>query len=643
MAEYIQFYLDSDFDKQYQDWRMIIDGKEVVSYAKSKSANNTVYEMGGADFYDNYYITLEAKTNWLTPYPSLKPRDTGTLNKQFQFGDSSMSLDIQLGAADMNKVTTATVGANQIKRIKITNIAYYVKSKPKATIVTDLQHCTLSPAVSEIEIDGESHVLTLAAESGYRFVEAPTIGIDGNTRDFIKDTDTLYSFDLNSISITEDVTVTIKAVAVAYPIITIERNLSGCTMTPAENTFVLDGTKHILTVTPNSGYKFSETPKITLRTMTFNFTPQGEAYVFDLADLYAEESDTYTVTAVAVDAMTVAITYNIVNSEKADNSPLTWRNGDIDPPDIHIRPLEGYVYNTPPKVTLERDGADPLQYDFAYNVGLGYWVSQIPIIPQTPLVTAIIVEANAVEQTKPQENYAFLRLHKMTEADLLELSKKRFIQNTLTGEYIDIAQYILNIYRYPFKLSTADESELTLGAYATGITTPLLAETQYVFETEAIKVAGLYGNAADIHNAQVRIYLPLHGFEVIESRYINTDISVRVTVEVMTNQCIFAILSNGDVIAEYTDNIADTLPYILKADNVQVNGNININIRENRMFVEVLQKPEVARFAWQTKRHVNELDGLQGYIKTQNYSIQNIPTVEEAKMIESLMNSGVYI
>ena len=102
----------------------------------------------------------------------------------------------------------------------------------------------------------------------------------------------------------------------SYPIITITKNLTNVTMSPDVSSIELDGTSKIITLTADSGYEFSDIPKLTISGNDYNFTLSDNTYTLDLntIDISADVSGTITATAtqIVVNPL-ITITKNLTN------------------------------------------------------------------------------------------------------------------------------------------------------------------------------------------------------------------------------------------------------------------------------------------------------------------------------------------
>ena len=135
-------------------------------------------------------------------------------------------------------------------------------SNPILSITKNLTNVSMSPDVSSIEIDGNSHIITLTADSGYEFSGIPKLTISGIEHNFSL-SNGVYTLDVNDIGINSDVSGTITATATAIvvnPTVTITKNLTNVTMSPDVTSIELDGTSKVITLTADSGYEFSDIP-----------------------------------------------------------------------------------------------------------------------------------------------------------------------------------------------------------------------------------------------------------------------------------------------------------------------------------------------------------------------------------------------
>ena len=163
---------------------------------------------------------------------------------------------------------------------------------PIVTITKNLTNVTMSPDVSSIELDGNSHVITLTADNGYEFSGTPYFEWNRDPYYFEKSGNS-YIYELKDLT-TENASITIYATATAIAKSkNVTNSLTNCTVIPSFNSIV-EGTTYNLTLNANQGFKFVTTPilsinnrdaeileftKVTDYQYTLSFT--AESYYFD--------------------------------------------------------------------------------------------------------------------------------------------------------------------------------------------------------------------------------------------------------------------------------------------------------------------------------------------------------------------------
>lgn len=128
----------------------------------------------------------------------------------------------------------------------------------------------------------------------------------------------------------------------SYPILTITKNLTNVTMSPDVDSIEIDGTSKVITLSANSGYQFSDVPKLTISDTDYNFSLSDNVYTLDVNTIGITSNVSGTITATATQIVTnpiVTITKNLnnvtmspdVTSIEIDGTPkvitLTANNG----------------------------------------------------------------------------------------------------------------------------------------------------------------------------------------------------------------------------------------------------------------------------------------------------------------------------
>lgn len=654
MSNFIKIKINQTDISQFSNWQLDIikNGTRISVFTLQDSkTNNKQKEVSCDNFTDITQFILTATTNILSS-PKLTA-NSGSFSGDMEIGDSGTERILDMSASDWSNINSTTVLGNTIKQLNLSNIETYQNQNPIVTIDATLSNCSISPTDTTIELDGQSHILTLTPNAGYHFETVPKINVNSTDYNFTASGDS-YTFDLNSLDITEDTTAIITATAIetiiTYPKVTITKNLLNCTMSPDVSEVEIDGNSHILTITANNGYHFETSPTITIGETVTNFSEVDSIYTIDLNNLGITSDVNAIINANAIETIpdTISIQYNITNGEKSVDSDTTIDNTTISDIAVAVKADNGYTFDTLPILVIKFADNTEKTFELTYSQSRDDWITQTGSInfSKNKCVSAI-VSGVAVEKTPIETDFGLLHVYKVNNEDLSSLSRIRFIKSTSSDEYADLARYIISIRHYPINLELGSTVKMQLGYYSTDIDVKKIATEKYIFNSNEILINGLYKNASDILHSEIKIYLPFHGYETIESKYINTTIKIITTVNILANNCIFNIYSDNNLILTVQDdNIADTLPYILKSNDneININDSARINMFDNKMFIEVSQNAMVVNTNY-SQSYVTNINSLNGFIKCNVLKEININNAmnEEIDEIKSILSLGIFI
>ena len=274
-------------------------------------------------FAENGY-KFDNVTGQVKYYPKGYPNNKYNANVT-KLSETQLKIDLETSIHNLEMLTQANMLELQFDPDIVTseNIP-----NPILTITKNLTNVTMSPDVSSIEIDGNSHVITLAAKSGYQFSDVPKLTISGTDYNFSL-SNGVYTLDVNTIGISSDVSGTITATATVIPLSkNVTNSLTNCSVTPPFNSMT-ENTSYNLTLNANSGFKFVTTPilsinnrdgvildftKVTDYQYTLSFT--AESKYFDI-DTNAELS------GIAVEETPIVTKYGAIQVYKPTTSDMT--------------------------------------------------------------------------------------------------------------------------------------------------------------------------------------------------------------------------------------------------------------------------------------------------------------------------------
>ena len=517
---------------------------------------------------------------------------------------------------------------------------------PILSLTKNLTNVTMSPDVSTITIDGNSHVITLTADSGYQFDGVPKLTISGTDHNFTL-SGSNYTLDVNTIGISSDVSGTITATATAIavnPTVTINKNLTNVTMSPDVTSIELDGTSKVITLTADNGYEFSDIPYFEWDRNPYYFEQSGSSYIYDLNDLISENASITIYATATATAKTKEVTNQLTNcnitppfNSMVENETYT----------LTLNANQGYKFVSTPileinnrdTVVLYFDKVTDYQYTLTFTADSSYFDN-----PDNAILSGV-----AVEETPIVNKYGAIQVYKPTTSDMAELATKRFRANNtvdgITYSDIDLGSYITQFKRIFFDVATTSKSNILLGRHDTLINTDVVNNDDVTIDCGTVLIQGSNNNELDAKIYKIKLVLPFYEVVELPSIYMNKTIHIVYQCNVITGYAdilINEVVDNTDLlITKYRCKVSQDLPYILSYDklngalsDMQLNTSPKIILQKNNTFIDkgfITYKKDLIS---------NEV----GYFEVKDIVTMSVnATQKEKDLIENLLKSGVYI
>ena len=519
-------------------------------------------------------------------------------------------------------------------------------SNPILTLAKNLTNVTMSPDVSSIEIDGNSHVITLTADSGYQFADVPKLTISGTDYNFTL-SNNVYTLDVNTIGIQADVSGTITATAtqiIVNPTVTINKHLTNVTMSPDVSSIEIDGTSKVITLSVNQGYEFSGVPYFELNRDMYNFEKSGDDYIVDLNDYITEDSSI----SIYATGVAIAKTKNVTN--QLTNCTITPPFNSIVENETYTLTLNadnGYKFVTTP--TLSINNRDTTILDFIKVTDYQYTLTFTADSSYFDNPDDAILSGIAVEETPIVNKYGAIQVYKPSTSEMAELATKRFRANNtvdgITYSDIDLGSYITQFKRVFFDVVTTSKSNILLGRHDTLINTDVVNNDDVTIDCGSVLIQGANGNELDTKIYKIKLVLPFYEVVELPSIYMNKTIHIVYQCNVITGYAdilINEVVDNTDLlIVKYRCKVSQDLPYILDYDklngalsDMQLNTSPKIILQKNNTFID--------------KGYTTYKKGLisneVGYFEIKDIVSMSVnATQKEKDLIENLLKSGVYI
>ena len=519
-------------------------------------------------------------------------------------------------------------------------------SNPILTLAKNLTNVTMSPDVSTITIDGNSHVITLTADSGYQFSDVPKLTISGTDHNFTLSND-VYTLDVNTIGIQADVSGTITATAtqiIVNPTVTINKHLTNVSMSPDVSSIEIDGTSKVITLSVNQGYEFSGVPYFELNRDMYNFDKSGDNYIVDLND-YITEDSTVDIYATGV---SIAKTKNVTN--QLTNCTITPPFNSMIENETYTLTLNadnGYKFVTTP--TLSINNRDTTILDFIKVTDYQYTLTFTADSSYFDNPDDAILSGIAVEETPIVNKYGAIQVYKPSTSDMAELATKRFRANNtvdgITYSDIDLGSYITQFKRVFFDVVSSSKSNILLGRHDTLINTDIVNNDDVTIDCGSVLIQGANGNELDTKIYKIKLVLPFYEVVELPSIYMNKTIHIVYQCNVITGYAdilINEVVDDTDLlIVKYRCKVSQDLPYILDYDklngalsDMQLNTSPKIILQKNNTFID-------KGFTTYKKGLIsNEV----GYFEIKDIVSMSVnATQKEKDLIENLLKTGVYI
>ena len=648
-SNYVQFELGAGYQNAPYDWRLTAVGvlPQTTKYKFTTTLENcttnidpsTEYEEGASvnvtvTANDGYYFSTVPTVGGveMTTTETGNPRNyslTVTMNSNKEIVASAVVIPIP---------TPSHVWTFNVEGI--TSIEYS----------TDYGN-TYQPLTEDLTFNNQYLYIKLNFVKGTTFANAPTLVIYNNSMSEVKtitgttqEGNNYYLFNVSNMNVASDYYYTINAQGVA-PVIVYHRfttTLENCITNVDPNTDYVEGATVEVTVTANDGYYFSTVPTVGGVEMTTTEVERPKNYTLSVI----MDSDKSIVASAVSLPETYTVTVTITNCSCSVSDGQSFEKG-VDFT-ATLTPNSGYYFENAPQLSAHIQGA-VVYYNFVEGEN-GVWSLTVDgattnlwsgVSGQNPSITANAQVIPSPSVTK----YGFITLYKPSGANMESLANVRFYKDT-SGNYIDLGQYISNVYRTFFTIPTSKSATLNLGGYSTNINTPVIENDTITLNCGSVEVIGKYNNIMDYNNTTIEIFLPFVGIVALDtSKCIGKTLTLTYIVNLVNGKGIITLIDNDNIIV-YNGSCECTfkVPYkVNQLDTIQ--GDISIESNYLLGFTPYIIIRRDKSIDTPTKSDIGTiaLATYNGYIKGRLLNNTILATEKEKAEIETLFNNGVYI
>lgn len=201
----------------------------------------------------------------------------------------------------------------------------------------------------------------------------------------------------------------------------------------------------------------------------------------------------------------------------------------------------------------------------------------------------------------PQISYSFINGYVLTNDELKELAKVRFVeqttettlkdastssqlQTTVSNELIDLGQYVTSLKRFYVDIPTSIDATVVLGTMDTKVTAKLVSSDTVEIDCGTIHVNTNNGNVNDYTNTTAKLFLPFIGQQTIDIMTImDKDVNLKYKVSTISGACVATITADNKTQYEFTGNVAERIPYIMNYNEATM-LNSYFDVQANTLF-----------------------------------------------------------
>lgn len=332
-------------------------------------------------------------------------------------------------------------------------------------------------------------------------------------------------------------------------------------------------TDNTFTIKADNGYIFQFAPTFTLTA----YPKDGTATtIYDSATCTKVDDNTYTFT---IPSNTLLNTYSYVSIRIVGNAYSVTR------PCTVYNELSHITYAPTIGNTLSIIG----KYTLTFTADNGYYITTLPnidvfnsqvgdvISKQATLIDdytaqieftiegttipsdstfSVTLTGTASVETEISATYPFLQVFSLTPSQITDLNNARFVSvtvegtassTTITENDVDLGNYIIQMFKTFYSVSTENTENVKLGTVDTEVTGALISSRIKQLETNEITIENIYNNSID-YESEVKIFIPFYGFYSCDSFVIGHKVKLQYKIENATGEGYCYIVVDDDII-----------------------------------------------------------------------------------------------
>lgn len=447
---------------------------------------------------------------------------------------------------------------------------------------------------------------TFTPSTGYRFTVAPTVTKVDSSGSTTTYTSTLANHGLTAtLKLTNSNTsnaYTLDPYAVAVAISSIEIDFSAFdghldsatyTITPSSPK---QGDDVTITVTAIDSYWYYNTT-----VPTVNDTDMTVSDDYLSATISYTSEQTWSISKFTIVAVAVRQPQQIIPTGETSSCGVTFPNIILqgDTVTFLFTANNGYYFVESPTITV----TDVSTATETFTGALDKNNTECKITVETKQTTQSIdyYGIAQISPDVPQISYSFINGYVLTNDNLKELAKVRFIeqttettlkdastssqlQTTVSNTLIDLGQYVTSLKRFYVDIPTSIDATVVLGTMDTKVTAKLVSADTVDIDCGTVHINRRNNNVNDYTNTTAVLFLPFIGQQTIDiMKIMDKDISLTYKVSTISGACVATLKRDSTTIYEFTGNVAERIPYIMNYNEATM-LNSYFDVEANTLF-----------------------------------------------------------
>lgn len=281
-------------------------------------------------------------------------------------------------------------------------------------------------------------------------------------------------------------------------------------------------------------------------------------------------------------------------------------------------------------------------YHFNYNVSTRPKKSDTPNL-YTLEVNTIVDETS--ESPNQPNTTPTTHIYELDVDNINVIQNKRF--NTMSGDSIDLAKFILGLFKVPFVVDSKyknSRTTVTLGkTVIQDLSVDELTIQDYQIVLGSFTIPRATNTDIDFQNVRVFLQFPFYDEFEIDNSIIGKEITVALNVHLINGDSTLTLKHLDNLILSKDFNVFQDIPFI-HFENNSIIDTINTlkNVNNTKTIVKIVRNVEIENQIYSIDKAI-DLSVFTGYISGEFQKIDGINSSSELDLINTVFRNGVIV